>query len=245
MKKYVCLLISLCLINYLFSQVETYTNSVYEGNSYNAFIVKIDSESIRSFDILHNNSYQTFQDYQATLSPFAPFFLINASISDTLCNPIGLFIKNQQVIQPVNLQDGVGNFYLKPNGALLFTSDKAIICESADIPLYNDIQLGIQSGPMLLVNGAVHAKFNISSTNKLIRCGVGSYSNTNGDNFIVFAISNTPISFYEFSMYFLNKFDCKQAICLESNNCVMAFPNSTGPDENFNSLICNFIYYKI
>ena len=245
MKKYVCLLICFCLIHNLFSQVETYTNSVYEGNSYNAFIVKIDSESIRYFDILQNTSYQTFQDYQATLSTFSPYFLINASISDTLCNPVGLFIKKQQVIQPINLEDGFGNFYLKPNGALLFTSEKAIICETADIPLYKDIQLGIQSGPMLVVNGVVHAKFNIASTNKLIRCGVGSYSNSNGDNFIVFAISNTPVSFYEFSMYFLNKFDCKQAICLESNNCVMTFPNSISPDENFNSLICNFIYFKI
>jgi len=245
MKKYIFLFISLVLINNLFSQVETYSNSVYEGNSYNAFIVKIDSESIKNFNILENSAYQPFQDYLSNLSSLSPFFIITASISDSLCNPVGMYIKNNQIIQPINLEDGYGNFYLKPNGALLFTSDKAIICESEEIPLYNDIQLGIQSGPMLLVNGAVHSKFNISSTNKLIRCGVGTYSNANGDNFIVFAISNTPVSFYEFSMYFLNKFDCKQAICLESNNCVMSFPNSTSPSENFNSVICNFIYFKI
>lgn len=229
----------------LFSQVETYTNTIFEGNSYNTIVIKIDSESIKSFDILQNKSFQTVNEFQNTLSASTPFFLINASISDTLCNPIGLFIKNSKIIQPLNLNDGFGNFFLKPNGAILFTSEKVIICESTLVPYYDNIRLGIQSGPMLINNGIIHPKFSVSSTNKLIRCGVGTYSNSSGENFIVFSISNAPVSFYDFSMYFLNKFNCQQALCLESNSCVMVLPNSTTTNENPNNLICNFIYFKI
>ncbi len=248
MKKQLLILLLLLSYNFIFAQgqFETYSNFPFDGNKYNAFVIKLDAEEITKFDIIQNDSILTHQSFLAALlASDTNIFLINAGISDTMCKPIGYYVKNSQQIQPTNLRDGFGNFYLKPNGALLIMPDDIAICESTQIQNYQNVKLGIQSGPMLINNGAVNPQFNPTSQNKNLRCGVGLYSNNNGDKFLAFAISNTPVTFYEFAVFFSKKFKCTNALCLESVGCSMYFPNQGNPNENFNGYICNYIYFKL
>jgi len=248
MKKQLLILFFLLISNFIFSQgqFETYSNFPFDGNKYNAFIIKLDGEEIKKFDIIQNDSILTHQSFlTALLASDTNIFLINAGISDTMCRPIGYYVKNSQQIQPVNLRDGEGNFYLKPNGALLIMTNDVVICESTQIQNYQNVKLGIQSGPMLINNGVINPQFNTNSTNKNLRCGVGLYTNSKGDKFLAFAISNTPITFYEFANFFSKKFKCNNALCLESVGCSMYFPNHVNPNDKFNSYICNYIFFKL
>ncbi|WP_210466835.1 phosphodiester glycosidase family protein [Rufibacter roseolus] len=227
-----------------FGQVESLSNISFNGNTFNAFVVKVEPETLKKFDVLINDTGVSHQDFISGLSD-TTCFLINASISDPNCKPLGLFVKNGLTLQGPNFKDGVGNFYLKPNGALLITASDAIICESSQISTVPNVELGIQSGPMLLVNGVVNPQFNPNSTNKQVRCGTGIFTNTKNEKFIVFAISNEPVSFYDFTLFFSQKFKCNVALCLESAGCAMFFPNQESPNRDFNNMICNYLYFKI
>jgi len=229
----------------LLAQVSTYSNYPYNGNMYEVFVVQIDSVTLTRFEIIENGNNLIHKDFLSGNKIDTLSFLINASIVDSQCIPIGFYTNNNQTIQPVNLSDGVGNFYLKPNGALLITDDEAIICESSEIINFNKVRLGIQSGPMLLLNGVVNSHFNPNSKNRNIRCGVGIHTNINNEVSLIFAISRNPISLYEFSIFFKDKFNCYNALTLESVGCILHFPNQAGWDLNENEVICNYIYFKI
>jgi len=168
MKKQLTSFLLILITNLLHAQgqFETYSDFPFDGNRYNAFVIKLDASEIKKFDILQNDSIIPHQSFLVNLRAIdSNIFLINAGISDTICRPIGYYVKNSQKIQPENLDDGIGNFYLKPNGAILFTPDDVVICESSQITKYQNVKLGIQSGPLLLNNGAINPQFNINLSN--------------------------------------------------------------------------------
>jgi uncharacterized protein YigE (DUF2233 family) len=230
---------------FLYAQVEFLEHLQFNGNTYQALIVKIDSETISKFSIIENPQFKTHQEVLRMQQAIHPsFFLVNASISDSNCRPMGYFIKDSQKIQDINLADGVGNFYLKPNGALLLTSE-AIICNSEEIANYSNVTLGIQSGPMLVSGNVINPQFNVKSNNKNIRIGVGVFSNNSNDQFLIFAISENEVTFYEFATLFQSKFKCINALCLESAGCTFYVSNSSSTSELFDGVICNYIFLKL
>lgn len=124
----------------------------------------------------------------------------------------GLFIQNKKTIEPIDKgKGGNGNFYLKPNGIFYITSDKkAAICTTPDFKNNGNVAWATQSGPMLVIDGALHSAFKEGSSNVNIRNGVGILP----DGKIVFAISKGAINFYDFAMYFKN-LGCKNALYLD------------------------------
>jgi uncharacterized protein YigE (DUF2233 family) len=246
MKKAILAFVILTPFIRLVGQVETYSAYPFLANTYSAFVIKISPETMRKFDIYQNDSMYRHQTFLKNLKTHdSTFFLINACISDTNCRPIGYFVKNTQIIQPANLKDGSGNFYLKPNGALLLSSDDAVICESGQINKYHGVILGIQSGPMLLINGSINRQFNQNSSNKKLRCGVGQFSNSKREKFLVFCISDNEVTFYDFASLFKVKFNCDNALCLESMGCTMYFPNQGIAKNLFDEIICTYLFYKL
>ncbi len=214
---------------------------MFNGVSYDVFVVKIDSISLKSFYIYENHNKSSHQDVMANINKDSSVFAINAGISDSLCNSVGYFVNEAVQIKPVNLANGNGNFYLKPNGAFLISEKDAVICESSQINNFKNTKTGIQSGPMLLLNGTVNPQFNAASTNKNIRCGVGIFTNKNQENFVVFCISNDPVSFYNFSVLFQQKYKCSNALCLESAGSVMSLPYLSKATKNDKLVVCRYI----
>ena len=63
-----------------------------------------------------------------------------------------------------------------------------------------------------MLDGALHPAFREDSTSRFIRNGVGMLS----PDEVVFAISEQPVTFYEFALLFRNGLGCKDALFLDA-----------------------------
>lgn len=149
-------------------------------------------------------------------------FATNAGMYTPEHTPVGLHIENGQILQPLNTQDGQGNFFLKPNGVFsIGKSGKASIVESSLFTNDADtLALATQSGPLLLSHGVIHAAFNVHSTSTYIRSGVGVVS----DSVVFFAISNAPVTLYHFATFFRDILHCTDALYLDGYVSRMYIP---------------------
>jgi uncharacterized protein YigE (DUF2233 family) len=226
------------------AQVEVLTSFSHNGSEYDAVVFKINEVNLDKFDILENNQSVPNDMFIQSLSNDSLFFLINAFPFDSLCKPLGYYCTDHQVIKGVNDADGNTNFFLKPNGLFLITDQDAVICESSDLNKYTNVRLGFQAGPMLVLNGKIHPKFNQASSNQNIRVGVGIFSDSTNTKYIVFCISNAGVTFYQFAELFKNKFTCSDALCLQSAGCILYYPFRPPKKQDYNGMICSYIYYR-
>lgn len=138
-------------------------------------------------------------------------FAMNAGMFQPDLSPVGLLVQDGQEVSPLNLSDGNGNFFLKPNGVFFVSDTGPGIVESAEYPtLAQGVRLATQSGPLLVRNGALHPAINAASTSRLLRNGVG----VSGDT-VMFVISEQPVNFYELAIYFRDELHCPDALYLD------------------------------
>ena len=148
--------------------------------------------------------------------------------------PCGLLVQNGNEVSPLNLNEGGGNFYMKPNGVFLINEKhEARVIESSEYPtMLTPALWATQSGPLLVHGGSIHPDFNAESKSVKIRSGVG----VRKDGVIVFAISKTPVTFYDFADLFLTKLKCPNALFLDGDISAFyapgikdAVPHTFGP----------------
>ena len=141
-------------------------------------------------------------------------FAMNAGMYREDYSPLGLLVTDGRQLHQLNLATGYGNFYLKPTACSCFAASGARIVESS---AYRSLQdpavLATQSGPLLVQDGRINAALNPQGTSRLIRNGVGIISATR----VVFAISEDPITFYEFALLFRDGLKCADALYLDGN----------------------------
>lgn len=138
-------------------------------------------------------------------------FAMNGGMYKTDQAPLGLFIQQQRQVTKLNTSSGYGNFYLKPNGVFYVTTDKkAVVCRTQDFKYDKKINFATQSGPMLVVNGAIHSAFKKGSSNVNIRNGVGILPG----NKLLFAMTKEPMNFYDFADFFKQQ-GCLNALYLD------------------------------
>ena len=217
---------------------------IFNKGSYSIFTVKVDSSTLKRFKLVQNLAGVSHNDF---ISPYIKsdpnIFITNGCIWDTLYKPIGLFISERKIINPLNLNDGNQmGFYLKPNGVFIISDSDAVIMESSKASNYMNCSIAVQSGPMLVIDGEIHAKFAPNSKNKYFRCGVGIYTD-NAVKYLVFAASNEPVTLYEFAMLFKDYFRCKYSLCLQSAGCVMYTPFIDRKNPIDNNPVANYIIY--
>lgn len=162
-------------------------------------------------------------------------FAMNGGMFTQDLRPLGLFIQDGKMQKNKNTANGSGNFYLKPNGVFYITTDRVpFVCQTADFKANEKIKYATQSGPMLVIDGQIHPAFKKGSTNLHIRNGVGVLPN----NKIIFAMSKTPISLYDFAKYF-QSLGCKNALYLDGYVCRTYLPEKswTQTDGNFGVII--------
>ncbi|MDW3646321.1 MAG: phosphodiester glycosidase family protein [Bacteroidia bacterium] len=126
--------------------------------------------------------------------------------------PQGLFIEKGLVQKKLDdKQEGYGNFYLQPNGVFYLDQDnKAGIVRSSSFKHKHPVKYATQSGPMLVIEGALHPAFREGSENLHIRNGVGLLE----DGKLLFAISKNRINFFDFASFFKEQ-GCRQALYLD------------------------------
>jgi uncharacterized protein YigE (DUF2233 family) len=127
--------------------------------------------------------------------------------------PVGLFVADGKERSPLDLGDGAGNFYLKPNGVFLVGDSRAQIVESSRYAaVAGRVRLATQSGPLLVQQGALHPRLDPASRSRHVRNGVGICAGR-----VRFVISEQPVTLHAFASYFRDVLQCSDALYLDGS----------------------------
>lgn len=161
--------------------------------------------------------YRGFVDYAldrpAGSSPVT--FAMNAGMFDSQGKPIGYYVENGRRLQELNRAKGLGNFHLLPNGVFYGAEGKWKIRTANDF--YESVSerpdFGTQSGPMLVIDGALHPQIDDDGPSRYVRNGVGVDDNGRAH----FVISEQPISFGLLARYYRDELNTPNALYLDGS----------------------------
>jgi uncharacterized protein YigE (DUF2233 family) len=141
-------------------------------------------------------------------------FAMNAGMYDEAGHPIGLYVEQGREREPINRRPGAGNFHLLPNGVFTVALDGRVAIvpaeryDPASRPFW-----ATQSGPMLVIDGALHPAIQANGPSLNIRNGVGI---ANAD-VAWFAISEEPVSFGRLARLLRDGLGCRNALYLDGS----------------------------
>jgi uncharacterized protein YigE (DUF2233 family) len=176
--------------------------------------------------------YGTFSRVQAGLSEGERLGVaMNAGMFHGDLSPVGLYVEEGEEEMFLVTSDGPGNFGLLPNGVLCIGTGFAAVLESrafAEAP--PDCRFATQSGPMLVIDGALHPAFLQDSDSLNIRNGVGvSEDGTR----MVLAIADVPVNFHHFARLFRDRLDTPNALYLDGRVSRLHAPGIGRSDIGF------------
>lgn len=190
----------------------------YQGNGYAICIVDVTQGELRLFL------------YDRTGAPFGHFntlerdlneagntllFAMNAGMYHKDRSPVGHYIENGIELKGVVRGASRGNFGLVPNGIYCVNDTRADVIETETFLARNpDCTFATQSGPMLVIDGALHPRFLIDSTSRYVRNGVGT---TADGTTSVFVISRNAVTFHEFGSLFRDALGLQNALYFDGN----------------------------
>ena len=174
--------------------------------------------------------YATFEQLAASLAQTRRrlVFAMNAGMFQTDLSPVGLYVEGGAVRHAANTREGPGNFHMKPNGVFFFGPDGAGVMETTRfLDAHLRPAFATQSGPMLVIDGAVHPKIQPDGTSLKVRNGVG----VRDPRTIVFAISKEPVSFHQFADLFRDGLGCPNALFLDGTVSSLYAPDLGRSDQ--------------
>lgn len=155
-------------------------------------------------------------------------YAMNAGMFEPDYSPVGLFVADGREIAPLNLRDGKGNFYLKPNGVFLIGREGPRVVEASRYPgMADGVRLATQSGPLLVEGGRIHPALDPDSRSRHIRNGIGVKGGE-----VIWAISDDKVSLYEFARYFRDELGCADALYLDGTVSALRAPEFKRADRN-------------
>jgi uncharacterized protein YigE (DUF2233 family) len=140
-----------------------------------------------------------------------PFlFAMNAGMYHEDFSPVRLFVEGGKEVAPLNQADAPGNFFMKPNGVFLIDmAGNAGVMETGAFAVAKPAaRIATQSGPMLVIDGQIHPKFEPNGESRYIRNGVG----VRDPQTVFFAISREPVSLGSFARLFRDHLRCPNAL---------------------------------
>ncbi|SLN43375.1 phosphodiester glycosidase family protein [Roseisalinus antarcticus] len=142
--------------------------------------------------------YRSFRAVEDELGPLR--FAMNAGMYHPDLSPVGHYVEEGREEMRVIPNEGPGNFGMLPNGVFCIQEARAFVIETLayerDRP---DCRFATQSGPMLVIDGALHPRFIEGSDSRHVRNGVGTSADGRR---VVFAISDGVVNFYDFATLF-------------------------------------------
>lgn len=208
-------------------------NVEFDGARFTFCAVDLTRDDVRLF--LRNDAgevFGTFSRIDADLPPGQRLAVaMNAGMFHEDRGPVGLYIEDGAEEMRIITSDGPGNFGLLPNGVLCLMESRAAIVESrafADAPL--DCRHATQSGPMLVIDGALHPRFRADSTSVNIRNGVGV--DESGERLFM-AISDVPVNFDHFARFFRDHLETPNALFLDGRVSRLHAPGLGRSDLGF------------
>jgi uncharacterized protein YigE (DUF2233 family) len=161
---------------------------------------------------------RTFQALRAELAQQGRslLFAMNAGMFERDYSPVGLFVADGRQLRALNQRGGIGNFYQQPNGVFGIDARGAFVASRDDyLRRTSGPRIATQSGPLLLRDGRIPPTplFSPQSTSRRIRNGVCAPSS--GE--VAFAISDSPVTFFEFARFFRDRLRCRSALNLDGS----------------------------
>ena len=145
-------------------------------------------------------------------------FAMNAGMYADDFSPMGLYVEDGRELRPANrfeVKPSVGvvpNFYKQPNGVFFLTEKEAgILPTGVFLKRRPKATFATQSGPMLVIDGAVNSIFIPGSKDRTRRSGVGVCEHGH----LRFAISDGPVNFHDFATLFRDELKCSDALFLD------------------------------
>lgn len=158
-------------------------------------------------------------------------FAMNAGMYHRDRSPVGHYVENGQETAPVIASAGPGNFGLLPNGVFCIGDGRARVIETRrylrEAPACRH---ATQSGPMLVIDGALHPRFLPDSDSRYVRNGVGSSAD---GRTVWFAISEAPVNFHLFARLFRDRLGARQALYFDGNVSRLYAPGIGRHDGGF------------
>lgn len=155
-------------------------------------------------------------------------FAMNAGMYDEAGAPIGLFIEEGEERKKLNTRAGAGNFHLLPNGVFAVSKDGAAsVTPTAEFTKrVPSPRWATQSGPMLVIDGKLHPKFDENGPSQLVRNGVGVREPSRA----YFVISEEGVSFGRFARFFRDALGCPDALYLDGSVSSLWDPGAARQD---------------
>ncbi len=189
----------------------------YDGNSYDVCQFDLRYYTLKLFWKQPNGEpYGSLQNIPRRDGPKTGqlVFATNGGMYQTDRTPLGLYVENGRELVQANTAAGAGNFYIKPNGVFYVSGDSAGVLETRKfLQQRSQSDIATQSGPMLVINGAINPHFTPTSDSRKIRNGVG----VQDVHRVVFVISNEPVTFNKFAHFFRNTLHCSNALYLDGS----------------------------
>lgn len=136
-------------------------------------------------------------------------FAMNAGMYHENRDPVGHYVEHGTEEMRVITSEGPGNFGLLPNGVFCINDSLQVYETNAYVAASPTCDFATQSGPMLVIDGALHPRFIENGTSQFIRNGVGT--SADGTR-AYFAISNDPVNFYDFGTFFRDTLQTPNAL---------------------------------
>jgi uncharacterized protein YigE (DUF2233 family) len=208
----------------------------YERSAYTICEVDLRKQTIRLYWKQSDGSpYAYLSALPRTLEGEAGklLFATNAGMFDPALKPVGLYVEQGRELVHVNTRSGYGNFHMKPNGVFYISVGGAAVAETGTfLKQRPQADLATQSGPMLVINGRLHPRFDRRSTSLKARNGVG----VRADGKIIFAISQGEVSFDAFARLFRDGLHCSNALFLDGGSAASLYAPSLNSHGNIVSL---------
>ncbi len=158
-------------------------------------------------------------------------FAMNAGMYHSDRRPVGLYTEENTEAAPLVTRAGPGNFGMLPNGVFCIgVSGFGVIESRRFAETAPDCRFATQSGPMLVIDGALHPRFLPDSDSRFVRNGVGV--SKDGDR-AVFAISDRPVSFHEFARLFRDVLETPNALYFDGRISRLYAPDLDRADIGF------------
>ena len=187
----------------------------FEGASYTVCEVQAD-EDLRLFHSGPDGAYGSFRNVDAALGAEGKTlgFAMNAGMYHRDLAPVGLYVEDGVEVSKLVTRAGPGNFGLLPNGVFCIGDAFRVIESRTFKKTKPDCRYATQSGPMLVISGALHPKFLATSDSTNIRNGVGVSADGQVAQFV---ISGRPVNFHTFARLFRDELGTPDALFLDGS----------------------------
>ena len=189
----------------------------FDGATFTVCAIDPAAEEVRLF--LYDREGRPYGSFRAVNEALAATgrtlgVAMNAGMYHSDRSPVGLYVEEGEQAMRLVTSAGPGNFGLLPNGVLCLEEAGARIVESRAFEGEESAcRFATQSGPMLVLDGALHPRFLADSESTNIRNGVG----VDREGRLWFAISNEAVNFDTFGRLFRDRLETPDALYLDGS----------------------------